>query len=149
MDESVKEDVRFNLEEWLVQQESWSRRTFGSGRRTNGICKHIEMELTEILDSPDDLMEWIDIIILALDGAWRTGHTSDEICTALQDKQRININRTWDGDKSKDCPVEHTKLLCKCGKEIIGMPHRSVVLLEDGECDDCHKKNIDMFVESL
>jgi hypothetical protein len=148
---------KFDLEKWLVEQEVWSSRTFGHGRRTNGICSHIQKELIEIADAPDDLMEWIDVVILALDGAWRTGHTASEITQALEDKQRVNINRAWEDKSLGDVPIhhrksliKHKKLLCKdCGGEITGLPHRSVSLLEDGVCDGCHDKNVSMFVDAL
>jgi hypothetical protein len=47
-----------------------------SACRPRGSCiKHIKKELDdEIAHDPLDLGEWIDVIILGLDGAWRTGH---------------------------------------------------------------------------
>ena len=51
----------------------WSWKTFGPGARAEGICKHIEKELLEVRAKPDDLSEWVDIILLATDGALRAG----------------------------------------------------------------------------
>ena len=59
------------LSEWLDCQRSWSLRVFGPGPRTKGILKHIEKELDEIEADPGDPMEWVDVMILAFDGAWR------------------------------------------------------------------------------
>jgi hypothetical protein len=84
-----------NLIEWLGRHIEWSRKTFGEGRRVHGLCTHIESELAEIKADPGDLMEWIDVVILALDGAWRAGYTAEEIVTALQKKQEINELRKY------------------------------------------------------
>jgi hypothetical protein len=67
-----------DLKDYLLRQKDWSERAFGEGRRTEGICKHIEKELAEIRAYPEDIMEWVDVAILALDGAWRAGYTPDE-----------------------------------------------------------------------
>ena len=95
------------IEEFIKRQIKWSKETFGNGRRTIGVTSHIRSELDEILAAPDDLEEWIDVIILAFDGAWRTGHSPREIITTLRDKQLKNIKRQWPNLKDKDVPVEH------------------------------------------
>lgn len=60
-----------------------------------GIVDHIARELHEVLERPDAIEEWIDVVILALDGAWRAGHSPEEIATALSDKQARNEARRW------------------------------------------------------
>jgi hypothetical protein len=55
-------------------QREWSEATFGPGVRTLGVTNHIRKELEEIEKDPHDLNEWTDVIILAFDGAWRSGH---------------------------------------------------------------------------
>lgn len=57
--------------EIIQRQAEWSHRTFGPGTRTSGVLDHIRKELAEVEKDPYDLSEWIDIAILALDGAWR------------------------------------------------------------------------------
>ncbi|HHJ1578118.1 dATP/dGTP pyrophosphohydrolase domain-containing protein [Pseudomonas aeruginosa] len=64
---------RFDLH--LERQRRFSERTFGPGSRAAGVVDHIRKELREIEEAPGDLAEWIDVVILALDGAWRTGAT--------------------------------------------------------------------------
>lgn len=94
----------------LAEQISWSARTFGTGRRTKGICEHIRKELREIEAAPDDLGEWVDVMILAMDGAWRTGHTPGEIVHALAHKMQINRERVWDmKGKTEDDAIEHRR----------------------------------------
>jgi len=101
------------LEEHLARQKAWSENTFGPGDRTYGVLNHIQKEIIEVLDeeSGDRLPEWIDIIILAFDGAWRDGHSPMEIVEALQDKQTENENREWpDWRKfSQDHAIEHIR----------------------------------------
>ena len=97
------------LEEYLEDQIEWSKRTFGEGKRTEGILKHIEKEIIEVRKSPEDLLEWIDIAILALDGAWRAGYQPEEIVMALVEKQEINFGRKWNVPGSENEPVEHVR----------------------------------------
>jgi hypothetical protein len=99
----------YDLVQWLDSHIEWSQRTFGPGKRTEGLCKHIEKELVEIRNDPDDLFEYIDVVILALDGAWRHGYTSQEIASALWTKQEINSQRQWAKDIPEDQPSEHLK----------------------------------------
>ena len=73
---------------------------------------HIRKELLEIEADPGDLMEWIDVAILALDGAWRSGATPEQIIMALVGKQIKNEGRTWPDWKtmSPDAAICHVKV---------------------------------------
>ena len=93
---------------YLQRHIEWSRETFGEGRRTEGLCKHIAKELDEIRQNPTDLMEWVDVIILAIDGAWRAGYTPVEIINALIKKQAINFERKW-VRRGENEPTEHER----------------------------------------
>ena len=97
------------LLDYLRRHIEWSKETFGIGRRTLGVTEHIRSELLEIQQEPDELEEWCDVIILALDGAWRTGHTPDEIVDALERKQQKNFEREWPDLRGDDVPVYHKK----------------------------------------
>lgn len=79
----------------LKHQREWSERTFGPGQRTAGVVDHIVKELHEIMDAPDDLEEWIDVVILALDGAWRAGYSPQQIVDCWEAKQKKNEGRDW------------------------------------------------------
>jgi hypothetical protein len=61
-----------DLEQFLRTQIEWSRKTHGEGQRTEGLCRYAEKELAEIRACPNDPFEWLDLAILALDGAWRS-----------------------------------------------------------------------------
>ncbi len=100
--------ARGGLREVLANQMDWSRRTFGSGRRTIGITKHIEKECNEVRENPDDLSEWVDIMILAMDGYWRAGGSPEMILHAIIAKQSINRERTYP-KTNEDEPSEHVR----------------------------------------
>lgn len=76
--------MKFDLEAHLIRQAKWSQATFGPGKRMLGVCEHIQKELIEIAASPDDVMEWIDVIILAFDGALRAGMKPFTIVCCLE-----------------------------------------------------------------
>jgi hypothetical protein len=100
--------ARGGLREVLTNQMEWSLRTFGSGRRTIGITKHIEKECAEVRDNPDDLSEWVDIMILAMDGYWRAGGTPEMLLHDIIAKQSINRERTYP-KTNEDEPSEHIR----------------------------------------
>jgi hypothetical protein len=101
----------FDFRAHLERQAKFSRHTFGPGRRTQGVADHIRKELLEIEVAPDDLEEWIDVVILALDGAWRTGASPDQIISTLTAKQAKNEARTWPDWRTADPgkAIEHTR----------------------------------------
>lgn len=97
-----------DLTAYVMRQREWSLKTFGPGARAraNAVVDHITKELDEIREAPDDLTEWIDVIILALDGAWRcceeTGRSPIEIAEVLHRKQTINRFREWPDWRTQD-----------------------------------------------
>jgi hypothetical protein len=101
----------FNFKAHLTRQRDWSAKTFGPGPRANGILDHIRKELHEIEAEPGDLKEWIDVVILALDGAWRSGATPQQIIDALVAKQEKNELRKWPDWRtaSENEAIEHDR----------------------------------------
>ena len=95
-------EMEYDLVRHLTRQRSFSFHTFGPGRRTEGILDHLAKELEEVRANPTDLEEWIDIALLAMDGAWRAGHEPDEIARGLLDKLRKNEIRTWPDWRTSD-----------------------------------------------
>jgi hypothetical protein len=95
----------------LANQREWSHRTFGPGARLNGVLAHIRKELAEIEDNPTDVSEWVDVIILALDGAWRAGWQPQQIIDAIKAKQAKNEAREWPDWRtmSADEAIEHVR----------------------------------------
>ncbi|MBO1021490.1 DUF550 domain-containing protein [Methylobacterium sp. SD274] len=95
----------------LARQMVWSRETFGPAPRTKGTVAHIKKELKEIEADPTDLVEWIDVLILALDGYWRHGGKPQDLPRMLKEKQLRNSRRRWpDWRKvAEDQAIEHTR----------------------------------------
>lgn len=101
----------FSLYRYLHREREWSGKTFGPGPRTQGVIDHIRKELIEIEADPTDVMEWIDVVILALDGAWRAGAWPDQIIAALVAKQTKNEGRKWPDWRTSDPnkAIEHDR----------------------------------------
>ncbi|WP_230411793.1 dATP/dGTP pyrophosphohydrolase domain-containing protein [Denitromonas iodatirespirans] len=102
---------QFDLVAHLHRQKAFSLEAFGPGIRTQGVCDHIRKELLEIEANPEDIMEWIDVVLLALDGAWRCGIRPEWIAYCLDDKQTINESRTWPDWRTADPgkAIEHVR----------------------------------------
>ena len=95
----------------LERQREWSLRTFGHGARTRGVLDHILKELAEIEQAPLDIEEWIDVVILAFDGAMRVGATPVAIVETLLAKQAKNEARKWPDWRTQDPnkAIEHDR----------------------------------------
>lgn len=100
----------FDLSKFIDEKYEWSKRTFGEGRRTHGIVDHIKKECDEITMSPCDLEEWVDVILLAIDGSCRAGYSGDEIANAILTKQMKNVMREWPKEPTPEhLPIEHVR----------------------------------------
>jgi hypothetical protein len=113
----------------LYRQRAFSRATFGPGKRKAGIIDHIRKELVEVeaeIDDTRELEEWIDVIILAFDGAWRTGAIPEQVAQAIRRKQDENELRDWPDwcTQPPDRAIEHRR----------GCPHCGAAHPPDGMC---------------
>jgi hypothetical protein len=101
----------YDLIAHLDRQKRFSEKTFGPGVRTHGILDHIRKELVEIDSDPMDLEEWVDVVLLALDGAWRIGAQPWEIAQAIEAKLTKNEARTWLDWKTQPAgkAIEHVR----------------------------------------
>lgn len=106
-----KAPERDDLVAYYQRHIAWSRETFGPGQRTKGITEHIRKELAEIEQEPSDLFEWLDVIILAMDGFWRHGGKPEDLLPMLLQKQQKNFARTWPDWRamSEDRAIEHDR----------------------------------------
>lgn len=107
----VRSPDAVTLETYYARQIEWSRDTFGPALRTKGAIDHIRKELAEIEADPHDLSEWVDVIILAMDGFWRHGGTAESLMPALLAKQAKNMARAWPDWRtmSEDRAIEHDR----------------------------------------
>ena len=96
---------------YIEAQRVLSTRNYGPGPRLQGVLKHLAKELTEVELDPQDPFEWADLIILAIDGAWREGISPGVLTRALVEKQAINARRRWPDWRTAgpDQPIEHVR----------------------------------------
>lgn len=112
----------FDLEAHLTRQMVFSRATFGPGARTDGVLDHMTKEIEEVRKSNGSADEWVDLVILALDGLtrelWSIGQNkglAHEIaivaCWMIRDKQGRNELRNWPDWRTapKDKAIEHVR----------------------------------------
>lgn len=117
--------IEIDLVEHLHRQREFSLRTFGPGDITDrvaGLIDHIKKELAEIAQEPTKLDEWIDVVILAFDGAWRVGATPMQIAQALQAKQIKNEARKWPDWRTAEPgkAIEHDRTVDDVGHSFLG-----------------------------
>lgn len=122
-DQSASESVFANLsmDSYLRRHREWSWHTFGSPEErakhfntdnpVAGVVDHIRNELKEIEKDPTDFTEWLDIIILGVDGYLRAGGSWKEFLIQLFGKQRKNFNRIWPAWRSSppNKAIEHQR----------------------------------------
>lgn len=98
-----------NLTRYIERHRKWSHTTFGDVASPESVTKHIRKELDEIMEHPSNPEEWIDVMILAIDGAWRfTGLSPADISETLEMKQRKNMAREWTVPIPGE-PTEHVR----------------------------------------
>ncbi|CAN7516266.1 DUF550 domain-containing protein [Pseudoxanthomonas sp. LjRoot168] len=85
----------FSLAQYLREQSKWSQDTFGPGPMVESLLDHIRKEITEVSEAPGDVVEWVDIAMLALDGALRCGVTPAEVIATLAAKFAVVKERQW------------------------------------------------------
>lgn len=111
-----------DLAQHLIRQMAFSHATYGPGERTKGVVEHIRKELIEILDANGEASEWVDVVILALDGLTRRlayvngdrrdpQEVADIACSMIVGKQSRNEARDWPDwrTQSQDRAIEHVR----------------------------------------
>lgn len=112
----------FDLEAHLKKQMAFSHATFGPGERTEGVIDHIRKELKEVERANGESDEWVDVVILALDGLTRrlaycngerrdANQVAELACRIIEGKQTRNEEREWPDWRSADPnkAIEHKR----------------------------------------
>jgi hypothetical protein len=81
-----------DFEQHLVRQMVFSRATFGPGMRTEGVIDHIRKELVEVAESAGSSDEWVDVVILALDGLTRSIWAGPNYLFDADEAARLAVN---------------------------------------------------------
>ncbi|TPG60144.1 dATP/dGTP pyrophosphohydrolase domain-containing protein [Ewingella americana] len=110
-DGKVPREKPFSLEEFIEDKKEFSIKAFGPDYSSNRILDHIIKEVAEARKHPKDVMEWIDIIHLGLDGAWRSGTKTEHIINALESKLELLKMRDYPDWRTADenKPIEHIR----------------------------------------
>lgn len=111
-----------DLKLFLLKQMAFSHATFGKGTRTKGVIDHIRKELIEVEESNGSPEEWVDVVLLALDGLTRQlkfndGREHDSILVVRQASSLLsiklakNMDRDWPDlrETDPDKAIEHVK----------------------------------------
>jgi len=105
----IKGAAIVGMTEFIRLYKKFSTKAFGpntdENNREAGVINHIRLELKEITkaETPEDKMaEWVDIILLGIDGAWRTGCTPAQIAKAVWAKFQKNLTRDWPDWRNSD-----------------------------------------------
>jgi hypothetical protein len=111
-----------DLQQHLIRQMAFSHATFGPGQRRPMVIDHIRKELIEVEDAHGESSEWVDVVILALDGltrrlAYLDGErrdpesVADLACKMILGKQAKNEARDWPDWRTApgDQAIEHIR----------------------------------------
>lgn len=111
-----------DLQQQLVRQMVFSKATFGPGDRRKGVLDHIRKEIGEVEASSGDPDEWVDLVILALDGltwsiwagsgyAFSADDAAEDAVLRLAHKQAKNERREWPDWRTADPnkAIEHER----------------------------------------
>lgn len=111
-----------DLVQHLIRQMAFSHATFGPGTRTKGVIDHLRKELDEVAAANGDSSEWVDVVILALDGLTRQlaycaerrdpNEVAETACRMIVGKQSRNERRQWPDwrTQSQDKAIEHVRI---------------------------------------
>jgi hypothetical protein len=98
------------MQQFWDAHANWSRATFGNDaeRGPVGPLKHLQKEAAEAIESPKDVLEFADCLLLTLDATRRAGFTLDELVAASWKKLEINKARTYAKGNPNEA-VEHER----------------------------------------
>lgn len=85
------------LNDFFRRYTEFSNGAFGSPEERGclGPLHHLQEEVKELIDNPDDELEWADCFLLLLDAARRKGHSMDDLVRFANAKLEINKKRSW------------------------------------------------------
>ena len=132
----------FSLAAFFETRKAWSIETFGPAYIYKRVVAHIRKELLEIEAKPDDLEEWVDVALMAMDGAWRAaGADGDGFVAALLAKAAKNMKRTWPDWRTmnQDAPIEHVR-----SRELVDIAAGEPLFLPGGSDAFCETLADDM-----
>jgi hypothetical protein len=95
-----------------IDQNDWSATQFGMPdvKGPVGPLRHMEKEVREAIEKPNDIEEYADILILWLDATWRAGFSMEQVIQAAHNKMKVNRERHWQKIIDPNAPCEHERI---------------------------------------
>lgn len=87
----------FDWSDYQYRLGEWSDSVFGDDRYFNsgGSSLHLQEEVKELHENPQDLLEYADCLMLIIDKARLEGFTMTDLALACERKLEINKIRKW------------------------------------------------------
>lgn len=91
-------EMRLGREEasTYAAHRAWSNETFGADRGPLGSLRHLIKEAGEAIETPDDVTEYADCLLLVWDAAARAGFDRAALIRAASDKLVVLEKRTYE-----------------------------------------------------
>ena len=86
----------------------WADETFGPKSSPRPALLHLQKEVQEVLDNPDDKVEYADCLMILLDAYRNAGGTADELVAIAFNKLEVNKQREW-GPPDENGVCEHVR----------------------------------------
>jgi len=100
--------IRSKIQRLQDDLAEWSDTAFGVGRSPSAPIAHLCKEVIELAESPCDVTEAADCLMLLLDINRMAGRTADILLEACFDKLEVNKGREW-GEPDEYGVVEHIR----------------------------------------
>lgn len=81
---------------------------FGNEKNPVPTLHHLSKEVAETIETPNDVSEYADMLILLMGAFKRTGGNAKDLVQAALDKVEINKIRKW-GKPDENGVIEHIK----------------------------------------
>lgn len=97
-----------DINKWTEFQNEFSEWAFETfkGQKIDGKLKHMKKEIDEIIENPDDIIEWADVMLLFLNASKQQGLDMDQILDACKEKFEIIKKREWQ-EPDEDGTIQH------------------------------------------
>lgn len=98
--------------EQFTEVAKWQKETFPDATALSKVA-HLQQEVEELATdlltkSPDRRLEFADCILLVFGAAASDGMSYEDICSAIDEKMKINKARKW-GEPDENGVVNHVK----------------------------------------
>lgn len=93
-----------NTDRWNILQNilhKWTVEKFGNETNPLPSLNHLKGEVLELIEKPNDRLEWADCFIILIHAAKKQGYSMNDIYSFIQEKHEINKTRKWSEPNEK------------------------------------------------